>query len=93
MSEQLPTNKQLGAVVDRAAAQTGVSARRQRRWIAVNALVEIFSIAASRGIIPSFLVKGGFAIEFRFLGAARSSRDLDLVIPLEPHALIDAATA
>jgi hypothetical protein len=78
-------------MVDRAAAQTGVSARRQRRWIAVNAPVEIFSIAASRGIIPSFIVKGGFAIEFRFLGAARSSRDLDLVIPLEPHALMDAA--
>jgi hypothetical protein len=35
MSAQLPTNKQLGAMVDRAAAQTGVSARRQRRWIAV----------------------------------------------------------
>jgi len=92
MNPQLPTNKQLGEMVDRAAAQAGVSARRQRRWIAVNALVEIFSIAASRGIIPSFLVKGGFAIEFRFLGSARSSRDLDLVIPLEPHALIDAAT-
>jgi len=92
MSAQLPTNKQLGAMVDRAAAQTGVSARRQRRWIAVNALVEIFSIAASRRIIPSFIVKGGFAIEFRFLSAARSSRDLDLVIPLEPPALMDAAT-
>jgi hypothetical protein len=34
MSAQLPTNKQLGAMVDRAAAQTGVSARRQHRWIA-----------------------------------------------------------
>jgi hypothetical protein len=34
MSAQLQTNKQLGAMVDRAAAQTGVSARRQHRWIA-----------------------------------------------------------
>jgi hypothetical protein len=49
-----------------------------RRWIAVIAFVEVFKIANARGEVPAFLVKGGFAIEFRFRSKARSSRDVDI---------------
>jgi len=91
MNRGLPTNRQLGKLIEGAAADAGISIRRQRRWLAVSALVEIFSIAVSRAIIPSFVVKGGFALEMRFRKNARASRDVDVVVPMDPAALLDAA--
>jgi hypothetical protein len=67
-----------------------MSVRRHRRWIAVNALIEIFHIAQQRGIIPSFIVKGGFALEFRFRKEARASRDVDVVVPIAVKETLDA---
>jgi hypothetical protein len=87
----LPTSKELSRAVDGAAAADGVSSRRVRRWIAVIALAQVFNIARVRGILPAFVVKGGFALELRFRGEARASRDIDIVLPLEREALMDAA--
>lgn len=90
---KLPTSRELSKTVDTAAAADNVAARRVRRWVAVVALTQIFNIARARGIIPRFLVKGGFALELRFRGEARTSRDVDIVMPLDREALLDAAVA
>lgn len=63
-----------------------------RRWIAAIALLELFNIARAKGVIPGFLVKGGFALEFRFRDDARSSRDVDIVLPIDKAQVMDAAT-
>jgi hypothetical protein len=86
----LPTSKELGRAVDVRVAGTGVAARRQRRWIAVNALIEVLNLADSRGIIPTFVVKGGFALELRFRAEARASRDVDIVVPVDADDMLDA---
>lgn len=88
---KLPSNSELGRKVHAAISGMGVTARRHRRWLAVNALVEVFNIAVASGIIPRFLVKGGFALEFRFHGEARASRDVDFVVPIEADRILDAA--
>lgn len=85
-----PTLKQLARKVDQTATADEVSVRRVRRWIAAIALTQILNVARARGIIPGFLVKGGFALELRFHGEARASRDVDVVIPLERQVLMDA---
>ena len=43
-----------------------------------------------RGVLPSFLVKGGFALELRFRSLARASRDVDLVLNVARGELVDA---
>jgi hypothetical protein len=87
----LPSNSELSRKVQAATSAMGVTARRHRRWLAVSALVEVFNIAVARGVIPRFLVKGGFALEFRFHAEARASRDIDFVIPIEANRILDAA--
>jgi hypothetical protein len=87
---RLPTNRELGRAVEAAAASDAVSVRRQRRWIAVSALIEVLHIAQQRKIIQGFLVKGGFALEFRFRGKARASRDVDIVLPIAAERILDA---
>lgn len=87
---QLPTNRELARTVEAASAREGVSIRRHRRWIAVSALIEVLHIGTERGIIPAFIVKGGFALEFRFRTEARASRDVDVVVPLTAHEILDA---
>ena len=88
---KLPSPRELAKAVDKAAAADNLSSRRVRRWIAIMALAQVFNIARTRGTIPSFVVKGGFALELRFRGEARASRDIDIVLPLEREALMDAA--
>jgi predicted nucleotidyltransferase component of viral defense system len=88
---KLPSSRELSKTVDVAAAADNLSSRRVRRWVAVIALAQVFNIARTRGTIPRFIVKGGFALELRFRGEARTSRDIDIVLPLEREALMDAA--
>lgn len=86
----LPSRKELSSVVQKAAQDEGITERRLRRWVAVGALIEVFNIARSRGQLPTFLVKGGFALELRFRSLARSSRDVDVVLGTEKPDLVDA---
>lgn len=87
---QLPTNKELARTVETVSALKGMSIRRHRRWIAVNALIEVLHIGTQRGLIPAFIVKGGFALEFRFRTEARASRDVDVVVALTADDILDA---
>lgn len=88
-----PPKRELEAAVKKAAAEEGLAERRLRRWIAVSALVELFTIARNNGDLPPFLVKGGLALEFRFRSRSRSSRDIDIVLGLPKNELVDAAIA
>ena len=87
----LPTAKTLSRAVEAAATRDGVTARRMRRWIGAIALIETLNVARVQGILPRFIVKGGFALEFRFRSESRASRDIDIVLPLERGDLMDAA--
>jgi len=87
----LPSPKQLSRAVKGAAAERDMNERRIRRWIAAITLMEAFNIARARGSLPDYLVKGGFALEFRFQSAARASRDIDIVLPLDADALLEVA--
>jgi hypothetical protein len=88
--DQLPTNRELARTVEAVSTSTAMSIRRHRRWIAVNALIEVFHIGTQRGLIPGFIVKGGFALEFRFRNEARASRDVDVVVALNADNILDA---
>jgi hypothetical protein len=85
-----PSRKELERAVKIAADKEGITERRLRRWIAASALIEVFSLAQKSGDVPPFLIKGGFALELRFRARARSSRDVDLVLPLPKEQLVDA---
>lgn len=76
-----------------AAGRENIAERRLRRWIAITALIEALSIAYRLGTLPPFLIKGGFALELRFRARARSSRDVDIVLPLPKEELVDALIA
>lgn len=56
---KLPTSKELSRAVDAAATSENRASRRVRRWIAVIALAQVFTIAQRRGVIPGYVVKGG----------------------------------
>jgi hypothetical protein len=86
-----PARRKLESDVRQAAQAEGVTERRMRRWISVIAFVEVFKIANARGEVPAFLIKGGFAIEFRFRSKARSSRDVDIVLSAARDDLVDTA--
>ena len=86
----LPSSRALARAVEDASKPDAIAIRRQRRWIAITALIELFQQGKNEGLIPAFLVKGGFALELRFRKEARASRDLDLVVPLSPEQVLDA---
>lgn len=84
-----PPYKTLDQTVRLGANDEEVTERRLRRWIAASAMLEIIKGAQQIGRIPSFLVKGGFAIELRFRRSARASRDVDVVLPVDSDQLVD----
>jgi hypothetical protein len=84
-----PSPKRLEHAVKEAASREHIAERRLRRWIAATALVDALSISHRAGNLPPFLIKGGFALELRFRALARSSRDVDIVLPLPKEELVD----
>lgn len=77
--------KKIGATalhrtVTRQAEADGVAVARSKKWVGATALFELFSAAVDEGIIDAYYVKGGFSVELRHPGVARTSEDIDLVI-------------
>ena len=56
---------------------------RLRRWVSFLALCGVLERAVSEGILDSYDLKGGVALELRFAEGARATKDIDIGIPIE----------
>jgi hypothetical protein len=61
-----------------------------RLWVGASAFLQVLSIAVQERALAPFLVKGGFALELRFLGKARASQDIDMVLQLPMASIVQA---
>jgi hypothetical protein len=68
----------LEKVLARVAREQGLDQERLRRWVCFLALCEVLEHAVERGVIDTYYLKGGVAMELRFAGAARTTKDFDL---------------
>jgi hypothetical protein len=52
-----------------------------RTWVSFIAITGALQAAVERGDLASYQVKGGVALELRFPGVVRATRDLDIGMP------------
>jgi len=64
----------------RVAREQGIDQERLRRWVSFLALCGVLEKAIQEGILGSYYLKGGAAMELRFAQRARATKDLDLGI-------------
>lgn len=62
----------------RVAREQGLDQERLRRWVSFLALCGVVERALEDGILGSYFLKGGVALELRFATRARATKDLDL---------------
>ena len=70
--------ERLEKTLARVAREQGLDQERLRRWVSFLALCGILEHAVQRGVIDSYYLKGGVAMELRFARAARATKDFDL---------------
>ena len=76
MSPQPP--QRLEKILARVAREQGLEQERLRRWVSFLALCGVLEQAVERGVIDTYSLKGGVAMELRFARAARTTKDFDL---------------
>lgn len=64
----------------RVARVQGIDQERLRRWVSFLALCGVLERALSEGILDTYHLKGGVAMELRFAQRARATKDLDIGI-------------
>ncbi len=64
----------------RVAREQGIDQERLRRWVSFLALCGVLERGMREGVLGSYYLKGGVAMELRFAGRARATKDLDLGI-------------
>jgi len=62
----------------RVAREQGLDQERLRRWVSFLALCGVLEKALGEGVLRSYHLKGGVALELRFASRARATKDLDL---------------
>jgi Nucleotidyl transferase AbiEii toxin, Type IV TA system len=72
--------ERLEKTLARVADEQGIDRERLRRWVSFLALCGVLERAVSAGILNSYYLKGGVAMELRFAAAARATKDLDLAL-------------
>lgn len=70
--------ERLEKTLARVAREQGLDQERLRRWVSFLAVCGVLERAIQEGILRDYYLKGGVAMELRFAGAARSTKDLDL---------------
>lgn len=70
--------ERLEKTLARIAKEQGLDQERLRRWVSFLALCGVLERAVSEGILTTYYLKGGVAMELRFAGAARATKDMDL---------------
>jgi hypothetical protein len=70
--------ERLEKTLARVAREQGLDQERLRRWVSFLALCGVLEQAVERGVIDSYYLKGGVAMELRFARTARTTKDFDL---------------
>ena len=70
--------QRLEKILARVARERGLDQERLRRWVSFLALCGVLEQAVERGVIDTYFLKGGVAMELRFARAARTTKDFDL---------------
>jgi len=70
--------ERLEKTLARVAREQGLDQERLRRWVSFLALCGVLEHAIQERILTNYYLKGGVAMELRFAGAARATKDLDL---------------
>lgn len=68
----------------------GIPEQRLRTWLSFVAIAGALQNALERGLIASYQIKGGVALELRYPGRARTTRDLDIGMQGDRQARLDA---
>lgn len=73
-----PRLERLEKTLSRVAREQGLDQERLRRWVSFLALCGVLEHALQTGVIDTYYLKGGVAMELRFARAARTTKDFDL---------------
>lgn len=74
--------RRLESAIGAGARAAGIAIPRYRDQFNRTILIATLDRAVDAGRIPDYLIKGGAAIELRFGAAARTTRDLDVELPV-----------
>jgi hypothetical protein len=80
MTPKARSNEHLERRLARVAREQGLDQERLRRWVSFLALCGLLEKAMSEGVVKSYYLKGGVALELRFAMRARATKDLDVGI-------------
>ncbi len=75
--------ERLEKTLARVAKEQGLAQERLRRWVSFLALCGVLERAVNEGILDSYDLKGGVALELRFAEGARATKDIDIGVPVE----------
>lgn len=70
--------ERLEKILARVAREQGLDQERLRRWVSFLALCGVLERGLDEGILGTYYLRGGVAMELRFAGAARATKDMDL---------------
>ncbi len=70
--------ERLEKTLARVAREQGLDQERLRRWVSFLALCGVLEQAVEKGVIETYYLKGGVAMELRFASAARTTKNFDL---------------
>lgn len=70
--------ERLEKILARVAREQELDQERLRRWVSFLALCGVLEYAVKTGVIDTYYLKGGVAMELRFARAARTTKDFDL---------------
>ena len=73
--------ERLEKTLARVAKEHGLAQERLRRWVSFLALCGVLERAITEGILDSYDLKGGVALELRFAEGARTTKDIDIGVP------------
>ena len=73
-----PRPEALPKTLARIAKEEGLDQERLRRWVSFLAVCGVLERAVSEGILDTYYLKGGVAMELRFAESARATKDLDI---------------
>jgi hypothetical protein len=75
--------ERLEKTLARVAKEQGLAQERLRRWVSFLTLCGVLERAVNEGILDSYDLKGGVALELRFAEGARATKDIDIGVPVE----------
>jgi hypothetical protein len=70
--------ERLEKTLARVAREQGLAQERLRRWVSFLALCGVLERAVQESVLDNYYLKGCVAMELRFAGGARATKDVDI---------------